>query len=299
MRPAFAAAQREWLISTDFDRTLQVLKANLADPTADAVCETLLIAHEVGGTDVDQRLRALIDDRTEDLQGRKDARAKQAGSPIRTLLRDHRAVRDGRGRARSIGDGRAAFQSAAGQLWVLVAFAMMAGCWMWARPAAQAPRGGAGLLPRHGAGAMTVTRSSCSPCCCGPGSRCCCPSCGGSRGGRSPSGSVRTCPAGWGSAHGSGCSPSSPSGRRSARWLVRSVPSSHGCSGSARTSIVASERGARRPRRHRVPGPSDRVGAGGLGTGGLAVDRHLTGRRSLCCSRSAGCCSRSWCSSSR
>jgi tight adherence protein B len=54
MRPAFAAAQREWLISTDFDRTLEVLKAQLADPTADAVCETLLIAHEVGGTDVDR-----------------------------------------------------------------------------------------------------------------------------------------------------------------------------------------------------------------------------------------------------
>ena len=79
MRPAFAAAQREWLISTDLDRTLDVLKGQLADPTADAVCETLLIAHEVGGTDVDQRLRALIDDRIMDLQGRKDAKAKQAG----------------------------------------------------------------------------------------------------------------------------------------------------------------------------------------------------------------------------
>ncbi|MEX2549511.1 MAG: hypothetical protein WD638_04730, partial [Nitriliruptoraceae bacterium] len=79
MRSAFRAAQREWLISTDLDRTLQTLKAHLADPTADAVCETLLIAHEVGGTDVDQRLRALMDDRTDDLQGRKDARAKQAG----------------------------------------------------------------------------------------------------------------------------------------------------------------------------------------------------------------------------
>ena len=36
LRPAFAAAQREWLLSTDFDRTLKVLKDRLADPTAPA-----------------------------------------------------------------------------------------------------------------------------------------------------------------------------------------------------------------------------------------------------------------------
>ena len=131
MRPAFAAAQREWLISTDFDRTLRVLKARLADPTADAVCETLLIAQEVGGTDVDQRLRALIDDRTDDLQGRKDARAKQAG--VRFARSFVIVVPVGMALVGlGIGDGRTAFQSAAGQLWVLLAFAMMAGCWAWA-----------------------------------------------------------------------------------------------------------------------------------------------------------------------
>ncbi|MDQ3105298.1 MAG: hypothetical protein M3Q87_08825 [Actinomycetota bacterium] len=80
LRPAFLCAHREWLLSTDFPRTLQVLKVNLADPTADAVCETLLVAHEVGGTDLDRRLEALIDDRVQDTQGRKDARAKQAGA---------------------------------------------------------------------------------------------------------------------------------------------------------------------------------------------------------------------------
>ena len=131
MRPAFAAAQREWLISTDFDRTLQVLKAQLADATADAVCETLLIAHEIGGTDVDRRLRALIEDRILDLQGRKDARAKQAGArfarwfvlgvPVGMALV-----------GLSIGDGRVAYASPTGQLAVLVAIGMMAVCWMWA-----------------------------------------------------------------------------------------------------------------------------------------------------------------------
>ncbi len=52
LRPAFAAAQREWMLSVDFTRTIPVLKSRLADATADMVCETLLVAHEVGA---DQR----------------------------------------------------------------------------------------------------------------------------------------------------------------------------------------------------------------------------------------------------
>ena len=131
MRPAFVAAQREWLISTDFDRTLNVLKAQLADPTADAVCETLLIAHEIGGTDVDQRLRALIDDRADDLHGRKDARAKQAG--VRFARYFVLIVPVGMAIVGLlIGDGRAAYGTPTGQALVLVAFAMMGGCWAWA-----------------------------------------------------------------------------------------------------------------------------------------------------------------------
>jgi tight adherence protein B len=50
LRGAFDAAHREWLLSTDFRRTLSLLKSKLADATADTVCETLLIAHEVGGS---------------------------------------------------------------------------------------------------------------------------------------------------------------------------------------------------------------------------------------------------------
>lgn len=131
MRPAFAAAQREWLISTDFDRTLNVLKGQLADPTADAVCETLLIAHDVGGTDVDHRLRALIDDRTDDLQGRKDARSKQAG--VRFARYFVLIVPLGMALVGlSIGDGRQAYGSARGQLMILIAFALIGVCWVWA-----------------------------------------------------------------------------------------------------------------------------------------------------------------------
>ena len=111
LRPAFAAAHREWLLSTDFARTLRVLKANLADPTADAVCETLLVAHEVGGTDLDRRLEALIDDRVQDTQGRKDARAKQAGA--RFARRFVLIVPAGMALAgMSVGTGRAAYQTA-------------------------------------------------------------------------------------------------------------------------------------------------------------------------------------------
>lgn len=131
MRPAFLAAQREWLISTDFDRTLQVLKAQLADPTADAVCETLLIAHEIGGSDVDSRLRALIDDRTDDLQGRKDARAKQAG--VRFARWFVLIVPLGMALVGiTIGEGADAYATAFGQTMVLVGFAVMAVCWVWA-----------------------------------------------------------------------------------------------------------------------------------------------------------------------
>ena len=131
MRPAFEAAHREWLISTDFDRTVAVLKARLADITADAVCETLLIAHEMGGSDIDRRLAALVDDRIADLQGRKDAAAKQAGARFARAF----VVVVPIGMALvglSIGDGRAAYASDMGQGAVVVAIAMMASCWWWA-----------------------------------------------------------------------------------------------------------------------------------------------------------------------
>lgn len=131
MRTAFAAGHREWMISTDFERTLGVLKAQLADPTADAIFETLLIAHEVGGTDVDRRLSALVDDRVLDLQGRKDARSKQAGArfarnfvlvvPLGMALV-----------GQSIGPGAAAYRSAGAQVAVVVALGLIAGCWAWA-----------------------------------------------------------------------------------------------------------------------------------------------------------------------
>jgi tight adherence protein B len=131
LRPAFAEAQREWALSTDFARTLDVLKHRLADATADVVCETLLVAHETGGGDVDRYLAALAEDRLADLQGRKDAQARQAGA--RFARRFVLFVPMGMALAGlSIGSGRAAYQTAAGQSAVVVALVLLAACWVWA-----------------------------------------------------------------------------------------------------------------------------------------------------------------------
>lgn len=131
LRPAFIAAEREWLLSTDFARTTAVLKSQMADPTADAVCETLLIAHEVGGSDLDRRLEALIEDRVQDLQGRKDARAKQAGA--RFARRFVLIVPAGMAFAgMSVGTGRASYQTSSGQMLVAVALGLVVACWLWA-----------------------------------------------------------------------------------------------------------------------------------------------------------------------
>ena len=131
LQPAFRAAHREWLLSTDFARTVAVLKDRLADATADAVAETLLIAHETGGNDVDRCLSALIDDRILDLQGRRDARARQAGA--RFARRFVLVVPLGMALVGlSIGDGRAAYRTPTGQLLVLVGIGLVAACWLWA-----------------------------------------------------------------------------------------------------------------------------------------------------------------------
>ena len=131
LRDSFDAAEREWLVSTDFARTLAVLKSRLADPTVDAVCETLLVAHEVGGAELSRRLGALVEDRVQELEGRRDALAKQAGA--RFARRFVLLVPLGMAVAGlSIGGGRAAYQSPGGQAAVAFAIAAVVACWVWA-----------------------------------------------------------------------------------------------------------------------------------------------------------------------
>lgn len=131
LRPAFERGRREWLLSTDFERALDVLRAHLVDATADAVCETLLVAHQIGGSEVGRCLGALIEDRVMDLQGRKDAASRQAGARFArsfTLLVPLAMALIGM----SIGQGRSAYESGSGQALVLVAIAVMVLCWLWA-----------------------------------------------------------------------------------------------------------------------------------------------------------------------
>ncbi|MHB8464310.1 MAG: type II secretion system F family protein [Acidimicrobiales bacterium] len=138
MRPAFGAARREWLITTDFARTVALLEHQLGDPTADAVCETLLVAHEVGGSEIDGRLAALAEDRRRDAQHRRDCRSRQSG--VRFARRFVLLVPLGMTIAGlGIGDGRAAFAGAGGQLGVVVAMVIIALCWAWAGRLLQLP----------------------------------------------------------------------------------------------------------------------------------------------------------------
>jgi tight adherence protein B len=131
MREAFEAANREWLLTTDFSRAATVLKRQLADPTADAVCETLLVAHELGGNDVELRLAALIDDRRTDLRHRQEARSRQAGVRFArwfVLIVPFGMALVGL----AIGDGRSAYGTPSGQLGVALAIVLTAVCWIWA-----------------------------------------------------------------------------------------------------------------------------------------------------------------------
>jgi tight adherence protein B len=129
-RPVFNAAEREWLLTTDFSRTTSLFKDGLADPTADMVCETLLVAHEVGGSDLEAKLQELIEDRLADLQGKKDAESRQAG--VRFARRFVLLVPLGMTVAGlSIGTGRHAYATAGGQLAVAVGLLAVAACWIW------------------------------------------------------------------------------------------------------------------------------------------------------------------------
>jgi tight adherence protein B len=128
--PAFEAAEREWLLTTDFSRTVAILKQLLADATADVVCETLLVAHELGGSDIDGRLADLIDDRVLDLEGRKDANSRQAG--VRFARRFVLLVPLGMALAGlAIGTGRSAYETNGGQVAVAVGLVAVVGCWVW------------------------------------------------------------------------------------------------------------------------------------------------------------------------
>lgn len=129
-RLAFAAAQREWLLSTNFPAVVRLLQERLADSTADTVLETLLVANEIGGTDIDRRLARLAADRQVDLRHRQEALSRQSGVRFArwfVLIVPFAMALIGLG----IGDGRSAYASAGGQVVGALAVALVAGCWWW------------------------------------------------------------------------------------------------------------------------------------------------------------------------
>lgn len=139
LRPAFESAHREWVLTTDLPRSLRVLTTQLGSPTADALVETLLVAHDLGATDLDRRLAEFAEDRRQDVQARKEARSKQAG--VRFARRFVVLVPAGMAAAgMSLGRGRAAYASTAGQVLVCVGIALVAACWMWSGTMLRLPR---------------------------------------------------------------------------------------------------------------------------------------------------------------
>ena len=130
MATAFLAARRAWRVSADFERTLAVLKDRLGEASTDTVCETLLVAHQLGGADVGRRLARLAEDRRRDLATRDLAVAKLAGA--RFARRFVVVVPVGMAVAgQAVGTGRAAFASPGGQAIGFVAACLVAGCWVW------------------------------------------------------------------------------------------------------------------------------------------------------------------------
>ena len=130
MRSAFVAANREWLLSTDFPRVIRLLEDRLASSTADTVLETLLVANEIGGTDIDRRLARLAADRQVDLRHRHEALSRQSGVRFArwfVLIVPFAMALIGLG----IGDGRAAYASTSGQIVGGLSVALVGGCWWW------------------------------------------------------------------------------------------------------------------------------------------------------------------------
>lgn len=78
LRPAFAAFARDVSASGHFDSSALRLKANLADPVADRIVETLRMARQVGGTELTSVLRALATSVRADAALRAEVESRQS-----------------------------------------------------------------------------------------------------------------------------------------------------------------------------------------------------------------------------
>ncbi len=77
LRPAFARFGHAYRANGRFAACLDLLKADLADPVGDRVCETLRVAREVGGSDLGSVLRALSELLRADARTRAELETRQ------------------------------------------------------------------------------------------------------------------------------------------------------------------------------------------------------------------------------
>lgn len=77
LRPAFARFGAAYRASGRFVECLDALKADLADPVGDRVCETLRVAREVGGSDLGTVLRMLSELLRADARVRAELETRQ------------------------------------------------------------------------------------------------------------------------------------------------------------------------------------------------------------------------------
>jgi tight adherence protein B len=78
LRPAFRAFALDYRATGRFSESLDALKARLADPVADRICEALRITREVGGSDLGRLLRSLSAFLREDARTRSELEARQS-----------------------------------------------------------------------------------------------------------------------------------------------------------------------------------------------------------------------------
>jgi tight adherence protein B len=77
LRPAFERFAADYRATGKFSDCLDRLKADLADPVGDRVCEALRLARDVGGTDLGRLLRTLSTFLREDARTRSELETRQ------------------------------------------------------------------------------------------------------------------------------------------------------------------------------------------------------------------------------
>lgn len=78
LKSEFAAFADDYRTTGQFDTAIANLRDRLKDPVADRVCEAMLVAREVGGSDLGQMLRTLSDFVRQDLRLRDEVTARRS-----------------------------------------------------------------------------------------------------------------------------------------------------------------------------------------------------------------------------